>query len=139
MPNAITLDDLILLAEKGMGWKKVVDGAVAPPGTFWVCVDTGLLLFRPKGHIGPGHAWSPYTNLRHAGMLMRALGISLILSTQDAMPGVWMAQAWSSAAEVVAFGRAGDAGDDEAAMCEAVCQCALKVLKARKEALSTKT
>ena len=136
MSDVITPEDLILLAENGLGWHQDRDKLAwfDADGKFQMYSDRDVQVMNAAGIV---EFWNPGENLRHAGMLMRAMGIEpfvAMTSATDESIKTWGARRLSSDL-YNGFGE----GNTEPAICEAVCQCALKVLKARKEALSTKT
>ena len=116
--DKILLANKIRLAEKGMGCTRV-DGTTG----LWQDAEGLRWAITQYDHVLP--QWSPYTNFRHAGMLMRALGIDLLLHDDEGP--YWLATDSDGRANVSGRGE----GNTEPAMCEAVCRCALKILKAR--------
>lgn len=124
------LDNLILLAEKGMSLRRVhsiEDLHAAGQHAFWVhssplCQGEIVLSLNLR-------SWDPYTSFTNAGMLTRALGIDLIA---DVLAGEnivgW--EATDSDGRSNVSGR-GD-GNTKAAQCQAIVETAILIVKAKR-------
>ena len=128
------IDDLVLLAEKGMKWTRV--GAFrdlwdAPRGEPIFCIYDGQT-YIPAVPVAHRH-WDPCKSLDDAGMLMCAMGIDLIAQTDDADPEkivTWEATDSSGLHNVSARVD----GNTPAAIACAVTECALLIVRAQARA-----
>mgnify|MGYP001584478132 CR=1 FL=1 len=125
------LDDLVLLAMKGMGWP-VTDSLGRDGQRHYVAnTEDGLRLLGEELPNGP-ESWDPYTKLRDAGMLQRALGIALrpIADALDNVIGWVHVIGWAAVGPYSVSASAH--GNTEAAQCRAICECALEIVRARR-------
>jgi hypothetical protein len=114
------LDDLIRLAEKGMGWKRVELFNQLFVGCFCTSCDQVFIPGDPYER-----QWNPYTSGDDALMLTRALGITTqpIMTEDDQIVG------WIAASAGRTLLSVDVKGNTKAAQCEAICAGAEKILK----------
>ena len=118
------IDELILLAEKGMGWR---GSWKSDPGTFYTQPE--VLYALPIG-ANEYCCWRPFTHIEHAAMLICALGIRLA-PWKDASGQII---GWAAAPPDDRDPPTSVDGNTPAVIAHAVTECALRIVRARAQA-----
>jgi len=124
------LDDLILLAEKGMGWRpstsrlRVGQYFVSAAEDLWHVADSVEIV-----------VWRPFDRIEHAAMLMCALGIRLA-PWKDASGQII---GWAAAPPDDRDPPTSVDGNTPAVIAHAVTECALRIVRARAQARAEET